>query len=122
MLSAAAAGSSTPAPPNFNLERYSLAPISPVLFLKKPVLNVMNSDGHGTKLSDLENKTSPSYLDDASTTHDGSSVTPHPVSKGFVVGEPTNGHVKEEVVSQPKRAAMIHDFCLGIPFGEYLSA
>ncbi|KAL0337934.1 UNVERIFIED_CONTAM: hypothetical protein Scaly_2068500 [Sesamum calycinum] len=75
----------------------------------------MNSDGHGTNLSDLENKTTPSYLDDASTT--GSSVTPNPALEGFVVGGPTNGHVKEEVVSQPKRAAKIYNFCLGILFG-----
>ncbi|KAL0316794.1 UNVERIFIED_CONTAM: hypothetical protein Sradi_5557600 [Sesamum radiatum] len=97
MSSATAGGSSTTAPPNFNLE----------------------SDGHGTNLSDLENKTTPSYLDDASTT--GSSVTPNPALEVFVVGGPTNGHVKEEVVSQPKRAAKIYNFCLGILFGEYLS-
>ncbi|XP_057770379.1 protein FATTY ACID EXPORT 1, chloroplastic-like [Salvia miltiorrhiza] len=78
------------------------------------VLNVMNGDGHGSKLSQLENKT-PSYVEDASASYNGSSVQPHSAADSFVAGGATNE--QESVVSQPKRAAMIHDFCFGIPFG-----
>lgn len=80
----------------------------------------MNGDGHGTKVSNLENKTPPSYIEDASTSHNGNSVKSHPVAEGFVAGGATDGHRQEQVVSQPKRAAKIHDFCFGIPFGEYM--
>ncbi|KAK4392484.1 protein FATTY ACID EXPORT 1, chloroplastic [Sesamum angolense] len=120
MSSATAGGSSTPAPPiQPGKGENEIAGILKIAsFLSNFLVLKLKIDGHGTKLSDLENKTTPSYLDDASTT--GSSVTPNPVLEGFVVGEPTNGHVKEEVVSQTKRAAKIHDFCLGIPFVGWL--
>ncbi|XP_073061979.1 protein FATTY ACID EXPORT 1, chloroplastic-like [Primulina eburnea] len=32
--------------------------------------------------------------------------------------EVTNGHIQNQDASKPKRAAKIHDFCLGIPFGK----
>ncbi|KAK6127294.1 hypothetical protein DH2020_038957 [Rehmannia glutinosa] len=89
----------------------------PTNFRPGKVLNVMNSDGHGTNVSHLETKPTPSYTEDASTSHNGSSVKSHPVAEGFAVGGATNGHGQEQVISQPKRAAKIHDFCLGIPFG-----
>ncbi|KAK6127278.1 hypothetical protein DH2020_039004 [Rehmannia glutinosa] len=93
----------------------------PTNFRPGKVLNVMNSDGHGTNVSHLETKPTTSYTEDASTSHNGSSVKSHPVAEGFAVGGATNGHRQEQVVSQPKRAAKIHDFCLGIPFGALLA-
>ncbi|KAK4432100.1 protein FATTY ACID EXPORT 1, chloroplastic [Sesamum alatum] len=89
----------------------------PTKFQPGKVLNVMNSDGHGTKLSDLEKKTTPSYLNDASQCILEARNNHILFRKVLLFGEASNGHVKEEVVSQPKRAAKIHDFCLGIPFG-----
>ncbi|KAK6149111.1 hypothetical protein DH2020_016636 [Rehmannia glutinosa] len=79
------------------------------------VLSVMSSDEHGADISNSENKTTPSYVD-ASKSHNGSSVKSHPLTEGPVVGA-SNGHVQEQLISQPKRAAKIHDFCFGIPFG-----
>ncbi|KAK6151318.1 hypothetical protein DH2020_013953 [Rehmannia glutinosa] len=87
----------------------------PTNFRPGKVLNVMNSDGHGTNVSHLETKPTPSYTEDASTSHNGSSVKSHPVAEGFAVGGATNGQGQEQVVSQPKRAAKIHDFCLEFP-------
>ncbi|KAI3471631.1 hypothetical protein Pfo_028281 [Paulownia fortunei] len=88
----------------------------PASFRPGKVLNVMSSDGHGTDISNLENKTTPSYVEDASKSHNGNSVKSHPLTEGSVVGT-SNGHIQEQVISQPKRAAKIHDFCFGIPFG-----
>ncbi|KAK6149112.1 hypothetical protein DH2020_016637 [Rehmannia glutinosa] len=87
----------------------------PASFRPGKVLSVMSSDEHGADISNSENKTTPSYVD-ASKSHNGSSVKSHPLTEGPVVGA-SNGHVQEQLISQPKRAAKIHDFCFGIPFG-----
>ncbi|KAG8372020.1 hypothetical protein BUALT_Bualt12G0023300 [Buddleja alternifolia] len=79
------------------------------------VLNLTSGDGRGVEVSSLENKTTPSYVEDASISQNGNSVKSHSFTEGGV-GE-SNGHIEEQVVSQPKKAAKIHDFCLGIPFG-----
>ncbi|PIN20068.1 putative membrane protein [Handroanthus impetiginosus] len=83
------------------------------------VLNVMSNDGHGTEVSKLDNQTTPSYIEDASKLHNGSSLKSHSLTEGSVVGA-SNGHMQEQVVGQPKRAAKIHDFCFGIPFGGFV--
>ncbi|KAK4412910.1 protein FATTY ACID EXPORT 1, chloroplastic [Sesamum alatum] len=85
-------------------------------FGRGKVLNVVSSDGRGTEVSNLVNKTIPSYVEDSSKSHNGSSTESDPLTEGFVVGE-SNGLIQEQVISQPKRAAKIHDFCFGIPFG-----
>lgn len=77
----------------------------------------MNSDGNGSKVSQVENKT---YIyEEASPSYNGSSGQPHSAAEGFVVGKAVNE--QESVVDQPKRAAKIHDFCFGIPFGQLIS-
>ncbi|XP_042000364.1 protein FATTY ACID EXPORT 1, chloroplastic-like [Salvia splendens] len=86
----------------------------PTKFRPIKVINVMNSDGHGSKLSQLENNT-PSYVEDASASYNGSSVQPHSAADSSVAGGAIDE--QESAVTQPKRAAMIHDFCFGIPFG-----
>lgn len=78
----------------------------------------MSSDGRGADVTNLENKTASSYIEDASKSHNGSSLKSHSLTEGSV--GVSNGHIQEQVVSQPKRAAKIHDFCFGIPFGECL--
>ncbi|GFP90934.1 hypothetical protein PHJA_001237400 [Phtheirospermum japonicum] len=67
-------------------------------------LKVMCSDGRGADVSNLESKNIPSYIESI------------PLTEDSVVGA-SNGHVQEQFTSQPKRAAKIHDFCFGIPFG-----
>ncbi|XP_020548744.1 protein FATTY ACID EXPORT 1, chloroplastic isoform X2 [Sesamum indicum] len=79
------------------------------------VSNVMSSDGRGSEVSNLADKTTPSYVEDSSKSH-GSSTKADPLTEGFVIGE-SNGRIQEQVNSQPKRGAKIHDFCFGIPFG-----
>lgn len=79
----------------------------------------MSSDGRGTDVSNLQNKTSPSYIEDASNSHNGSSFKSHPLTEDSVE---TQNKDTQEQVSQPTRAAKIHDFCFGIPFGECLWA
>ncbi|KAL0453153.1 UNVERIFIED_CONTAM: protein FATTY ACID EXPORT 1, chloroplastic [Sesamum latifolium] len=85
-------------------------------FGRGKVLNVMSSDGRGTEVSNLVDKTMPSYIEDSSKLQNGSSTKSDPLTQGFVDGE-SNGRIQEQVNSQPKRAAKIHDFCFGIPFG-----
>lgn len=79
------------------------------------VINVTSNDGFGTEVSNLDNKTTPDYVEDAKL-HNGSSVKPHPPTESFVA-EGSNGKLQEAVVGEPIRAAKIHDFCFGIPFG-----
>ncbi|XP_051149483.1 protein FATTY ACID EXPORT 1, chloroplastic [Andrographis paniculata] len=80
------------------------------------VLNVASNDGHSTQVSSLDNKTSPDYVEDASNLHKGSSIKSNSPTESFAAGG-SNGHLQESVVTEPKRAAKIHDFCFGIPFG-----
>ncbi|KAL6530500.1 hypothetical protein OROMI_028389 [Orobanche minor] len=82
----------------------------PNSFRPGKVLNVMSNDGHGTNVPNLENKTTPNYLEDASQSHNRSSVKSRPLTEDFVVGA-SNGNMEHQ------KAAKIHDFCFGIPFG-----
>ncbi|KAL0339709.1 UNVERIFIED_CONTAM: hypothetical protein Sradi_4487700, partial [Sesamum radiatum] len=79
------------------------------------VLNVMSSDGRGTEVSNLVDKATPSYVEDSSKSQNGSSTKSDPLTQGFVVGD-SNGRIQEQVNSQPKRAAKIHDFLFWDPF------
>ncbi|KAL8493914.1 hypothetical protein ACS0TY_024898 [Phlomoides rotata] len=86
----------------------------PARFRLAKVLNVMSSDGRGTDVSNLQSNTSPSYIEDASNSHNGSSVQSYPLSEDSV--ETLNKDMQKQV-GEPTRAAKIHDFCFGIPFG-----
>ncbi|KAK6127241.1 hypothetical protein DH2020_039040 [Rehmannia glutinosa] len=63
----------------------------PTNFRPGKVLNVMNSDGHGTNVSHLETKPTTSYTEDASTSHNGSSVKSHPSPKVLLLEEQPMG-------------------------------
>lgn len=80
-------------------------------FRRPQVFNVMSSDECGTDVSSLQNKTTPIHIEDESNSHNGSSIKSHPLTEGTL-----NKDMKEQV-DQPIRAAKIHDFCFGIPFG-----
>lgn len=77
------------------------------------VLLVRSSDDRATSLSGSERKNTISYSEDETKSQSVRSLKgEEPVTmKGET--EP----IQEPVVSQQKRAAMIHDFCLGIPYG-----
>ncbi|CAI9765649.1 unnamed protein product [Fraxinus pennsylvanica] len=81
------------------------------------VFIVRSIDGHGTDASNSETKTASLYTADDSKSLNGRMEKSHPIIQENVAGEAMNAHIQEQVVSQPKRAAKIHDFCLGIPFG-----
>ncbi|KAL7169114.1 hypothetical protein ACSBR2_034198 [Camellia fascicularis] len=84
---------------------------------RSKVLVVMNSDRSGTGISGSQTKTNLSYTTDASRSHiEGSAksyATTSENDNGKGMNEPVHGHA----VTQQIRAAKIHDFCLGIPFG-----
>ncbi|KAH6828713.1 Transmembrane proteins 14C [Perilla frutescens var. hirtella] len=96
------------------LQLHQRSHFCPTKFLPGKVLNVMNSDGQGIKVSQLDNNT-PSYVEDASTSYNGSSVKSHSAADSVIPEGATNK--QDDVANQSKRAAKIHDFCFGIPFG-----
>ncbi|CAA2986639.1 Hypothetical predicted protein [Olea europaea subsp. europaea] len=81
------------------------------------VFIVRSIDGHGTDVSNSETKTALRYTADDSKSLNGRMEKSHSITQEHVAGKDTNEPMLEQVVSQPKRAAKIHDFCLGIPFG-----
>ncbi|XP_073317420.1 protein FATTY ACID EXPORT 1, chloroplastic-like [Primulina huaijiensis] len=89
----------------------------PAYFGAVKIPTFTTSEIHHTKIYSLENETTPSYMEDTSTSNDRNSVNSYAVKEGFTIEEVTNGHIQDQVTSEPKRAAKIHDFCLGIPFG-----
>uniref|UniRef100_A0A5B7A8D9 Transmembrane proteins 14C n=1 Tax=Davidia involucrata TaxID=16924 RepID=A0A5B7A8D9_DAVIN len=85
--------------------------------LRPKVFVVMSHDGRGTDISSSETKTTLSYSTDASKLHYGSSMKSYPTTEEHVTGKGKSEPVQEHAVTQQKRAAKIHDFCFGIPFG-----
>lgn len=86
----------------------------------------MSNDGRGTDVSSVEDKSTLSYTTDSLKPHNGRPEKPLSASEESVTGknssdplQGTNELVGENITSQPKRGAKIHDFCFGIPFGEY---
>ncbi|KAI3412528.1 uncharacterized protein J3R85_017228 [Psidium guajava] len=79
---------------------------------------VMSLEGRGPETTSPGNRSSLSYTDDAS----GSQM--NGAAKSYTSMEDHNAENRgvsepeqEQDFAKPKRAAMIHDFCLGIPFG-----
>ncbi|XP_059295780.1 protein FATTY ACID EXPORT 1, chloroplastic-like isoform X2 [Lycium ferocissimum] len=77
----------------------------------------MNNDGRGTDESSLESRTTLSYATDSSKSLNGTSSNSYSAPEENVTGKEINEPVQEDSSSQPTKAAKIHDFCLGIPFG-----
>jgi len=80
---------------------------------------VVRNDAHGTDLSNLENRNTLGCTRDESQSHNGSSSNSNLKSDELVPGKEMKGSVQENSISPSKRTAKIHDFCFGIPFGEY---
>ncbi|KAL2501783.1 protein FATTY ACID EXPORT 1 [Forsythia ovata] len=70
----------------------------------------MELSGVGGEDEAIHNKSTLSCTKDASKFH-----SDHPVIEENVDGEAINKAIQESIVSQLKRAAKIHDFCLKIP-------
>ncbi|XVE95878.1 hypothetical protein REPUB_Repub02eG0172500 [Reevesia pubescens] len=79
---------------------------------------VMSVDGRGVEATSSELKTTPSYVAGESKPHIEEATKSYPNAEGHV---PENTNISEPVeeldIIQPKRAAKIHDFCFGIPYG-----
>lgn len=77
----------------------------------------MSVDGHGAEATSSELKTTPSYVAGESKPFIEEATKSYPSSEVHIP-ETTSETVKEHGNIQPKRAAKIHDFCFGIPYGE----
>ncbi|KAL4295450.1 hypothetical protein GQ457_12G019690 [Hibiscus cannabinus] len=75
---------------------------------------VMSLDGHGAETASSQLKTTPSYV--AGESKPVEVTKSHPNAEEHVPETPSNLVEKNDII-QPKRAAKIHDFCFGIPYG-----
>ncbi|KAJ4979514.1 hypothetical protein NE237_010294 [Protea cynaroides] len=78
----------------------------------------MHLEGSRTERLHSETINTLSYTADPSRSHIEGSMKSYPNKEEQVVGKlGVDDQLKGEVVTQQKRAAKIHDFCFGIPFG-----
>lgn len=78
----------------------------------------MSLEGHGIESTSSENKTTLSSVAEASKSHIEETAKSYPTIGEHVAGNvELTGQVQEDGVTQQIRAAKIHDFCFGIPFG-----
>lgn len=71
-----------------------------------------------TEISSSDRKVTLSYTEDAvASQNDTSNSVTGEHGNGKFVSEP----IDNVVAAEEKRGAKIHDFCFGIPFGEFLS-
>lgn len=85
--------------------------------LRSKFLVVMSKDEHATEISNSGVKTVLSYTDGAPKSQNGSSLIVDSTAEEPVAIKGETEPVEEPIVTQQTRAAKIHDFCLGIPFG-----
>lgn len=81
----------------------------------------MSIEGRGTDASSSEIKASISYTDGASKSQGEGIANSYPDFQDFSVKSGMGEPAQENGVIEQKRAAKIHDFCFGIPFGEFIS-
>lgn len=82
----------------------------------------MSLDDRGTNMTSSEIKTTLSYTSDNESKPyvEGTTKSYPTVEEENSSGEMgKNEPVPEDGSTQPKKAAKIHDFCFGIPYGEY---
>lgn len=95
--------------------RRKLIPYS--TFRSKSVV-VMSFEGHGMETSSSESQTTLSYTSNVSKPHVEGISKPHQSREEHISGKMGISESLHENGSSPqKRAAKIHDFCFGIPFG-----
>lgn len=80
-------------------------------------LVVMSSDDRTTGLSSKEIKAELSYRENAIKSKNGSSLKSYSDLEETVTKKLETEPTQEPVLGQQKRAAKIHDFCFGIPYG-----
>ncbi|XP_024981251.1 protein FATTY ACID EXPORT 1, chloroplastic [Cynara cardunculus var. scolymus] len=82
--------------------------------LRSQLLTVMNSDQHAIKAFSSGSKSAVKYRASASKSDNDILEKPYSNIEEYVNGEEVDEPVQ---VSEPKKAAKIHDFCFGIPYG-----
>ncbi|XP_043690530.1 protein FATTY ACID EXPORT 1, chloroplastic-like [Telopea speciosissima] len=93
-------------------------PLFPPASLRFKLSVSMHLEGSGMERTRSETMTTLSYTADPSTSHIESTMKSYPNNEEQVGGKLGVGdQLQEQVVTQQKRAAKIHDFCFGIPFG-----
>ncbi|CAI9099791.1 OLC1v1036666C1 [Oldenlandia corymbosa var. corymbosa] len=97
-------------------QRYRFQPRS-YPFSRSRVLVSKSNDGYHTSISNSEMKRTASYTEDASPTQNGRSVKLDPAAPEPLPVKEESETVEGSAVTEQIRAAKIHDFCLGIPFG-----
>ncbi|XP_027176924.1 protein FATTY ACID EXPORT 1, chloroplastic [Coffea eugenioides] len=85
--------------------------------LRSKFLVVMSKDERATDISNSRIKTALSYTDGAPKSHNGRSLIVDSTAEEPVAIKGESEPVEEPIATQQIRAAKIHDFCLGIPFG-----
>ncbi|XP_059646251.1 protein FATTY ACID EXPORT 1, chloroplastic-like [Cornus florida] len=91
----------------------------PCLSLRPKVLVVKSRSRHGrgAEISSSETKTALSYSSDTSKSQNEMPTESYATTEEYASGKVISEPVQEHVITQQKRAAKIHDFCFGIPFG-----
>lgn len=82
---------------------------------------VYASDGTGEGISGSQTKTTLKYTPDASRSHIEGSAKSYASTEENVNGKGISEPAEQQVITEHKGAAKIHDFCFGIPFGECAS-
>ncbi|KAK4580764.1 hypothetical protein RGQ29_024419 [Quercus rubra] len=86
--------------------------------LRSKFIVCMSLEGHGTDATSSEIKTTLSYTADASKLHvEGTSKSFPDIEEDVAGNLGSSEPIQENGVIQQKRAAKIHDFCFGIPYG-----
>ncbi|XWS66300.1 hypothetical protein CRYUN_Cryun05aG0187800 [Craigia yunnanensis] len=79
---------------------------------------VTSVDGRGAEATSSEFKTTPSYVAGESKPFIDEVTKSYPNAEGHIAQNTSMSEpVEEDGIIQPKRAAKIHDFCFGIPYG-----
>ncbi|XP_022744021.1 protein FATTY ACID EXPORT 1, chloroplastic-like isoform X2 [Durio zibethinus] len=99
---------------NRKLQLYHRSSFRP--FSRPKSFVVMSVDGRGAEATGSKLKTTPSYVAGESKPFIEEVPKSYPNAEGHFP-ENTSEPVEENGIIQPKRAAKIHDFCFGIPYG-----
>lgn len=81
---------------------------------------VMSLEKHDTDTAGSDTKSKLSYAADVSKLHVEEKQNTYSTKDEHDAEKIGIGEATQESIGQPKRAAKIHDFCLGIPFGGFV--
>lgn len=90
--------------------------MSPSKWKEKHVLVVMSHDGHGIQTSSSKSKAILRYTTRALKSQNETPENPYSSTEEYINGGDTSVPI-QQVVTEQKKSARIHDFCFGIPFG-----